>query len=633
MKNTKRTRRVAAFAAAVVMAACAAVPMSSFSASAAATANTITITGVDANDKVTHSYTLYQLFSGTAETANISTPDSLGTLNNVKWAWSDEDKADEKTAAFLSALKAANTGLEGWTEPTQTTAASIAKALFEYTQKTEGGTTTTDTEKVKKLSQWLGKNATLLKNCGQATNGAFSGVNQDGYYIVVEGDLGGDYGSKTYHLLGVYKAENGAEITVKSSIPTVLKKVKEDDKTGSWEQTADYGTQYNDVADYCISEPVPFKLIATLPSKIDEYDKYYIKFTDHLDKGFKAPTELTIGAIGTFVGEKLTITNGAAQSSDNNIKATVTDNGDSGIDITVEVIDVQKYKPTTDPKTLANTKVQVDYNAVLDTDAVIGREGNYNDVYLTFSNNPNNTGNGTTAPDETGETPKDGVVVFTYELDVHKYDSSDSTKALLENATFVLSDKNGKYLKIDDTTKEHTWVTVDTSVTGFDWSTVDTVTKFTSSKSEEIKIPGLDDGTYTLTEIAAPSGYNKIEPLTLVITATTANSQNQDAIGPNVDTDNDGKGDGRIGEQLTAITLTNGTATGVGSTAQPYDSTATDADLVAGAVTMEVANSSGTQLPGVGGIGTTLFYVGGGVLVAGAGVLLIAKKRAKKDAE
>ena len=46
-----------------------------------------------------------------------------------------------------------------------------------------------------------------------------------------------------------------------------------------------------------------------------------------------------------------------------------------------------------------------------------------------------------------------------------------------------------------------------------------------------------------------------------------------------------------------------------------------------------IANNKGSSLPSTGGIGTTMFYVGGGVLVAGAGVLLITKKRAKKDAE
>lgn len=46
--------------------------------------------------------------------------------------------------------------------------------------------------------------------------------------------------------------------------------------------------------------------------------------------------------------------------------------------------------------------------------------------------------------------------------------------------------------------------------------------------------------------------------------------------------------------------------------------------------TAEVENKSGTELPSTGGMGTTLFYVGGAALVAGAGILLVTKKRMNK---
>ena len=61
------------------------------------------------------------------------------------------------------------------------------------------------------------------------------------------------------------------------------------------------------------------------------------------------------------------------------------------------------------------------------------------------------------------------------------------------------------------------------------------------------------------------------------------------------------------------------------------EETAGDTDT--GTVKTDIINQKGSSLPSTGGIGTTMFYVGGGVLVAGAGVLLITKKRAKKDAE
>ena len=63
------------------------------------------------------------------------------------------------------------------------------------------------------------------------------------------------------------------------------------------------------------------------------------------------------------------------------------------------------------------------------------------------------------------------------------------------------------------------------------------------------------------------------------------------------------------------------------------NSTNIDGDVDKGNVEGSIINQKGSSLPSTGGIGTTMFYVGGGVLVAGAGVLLITKKRAKKDAE
>ena len=45
------------------------------------------------------------------------------------------------------------------------------------------------------------------------------------------------------------------------------------------------------------------------------------------------------------------------------------------------------------------------------------------------------------------------------------------------------------------------------------------------------------------------------------------------------------------------------------------------------ATAVVVVNKAGTELPSTGGMGTTVFYVLGAVLVVGAGVLLVTKKR------
>jgi LPXTG-motif cell wall-anchored protein len=55
--------------------------------------------------------------------------------------------------------------------------------------------------------------------------------------------------------------------------------------------------------------------------------------------------------------------------------------------------------------------------------------------------------------------------------------------------------------------------------------------------------------------------------------------------------------------------------------------TTTNGTTSTGVVTMTVGNSKGTALPSTGGIGTTIFYVAGGILVAGAAILLIVRKR------
>lgn len=95
MKNTKRARRAAAFAAAVVMAACAAIPMgSSFSASAVATENTISFTGQEGTG--THTYQAYMIFSGTAVANGFG---GSAELQGIQWANSTG------AAEFLTALK------------------------------------------------------------------------------------------------------------------------------------------------------------------------------------------------------------------------------------------------------------------------------------------------------------------------------------------------------------------------------------------------------------------------------------------------------------------------------------------------------------------------------------------------
>lgn len=223
----------------------------------------------------------------------------------------------------------------------------------------------------------------------------------------------------------------------------------------------------------------------------------------------------------------------------------------------------------------AGSKITVEYTATLNDKAVLGSQGNVNKAKLEFSNNPNEEHSGSGKPG-TGKTPDDSVIVFTYQVVVNKV-KADNTA--LTGAKFTLE----KLLK--DGTKKR--VAVETNTEG---------TIFT--------FKGLDDGDYILTETVTPATYNTIEPIEFTVTAEHTVIWNTEA----------------RTDILTSLT---------GSTA---DGKVTfTADLDKSSLTTDVVNQSGATLPGTGGIGTTIFYVIGGLLMAAAAVLLITKKRMNSD--
>lgn len=214
----------------------------------------------------------------------------------------------------------------------------------------------------------------------------------------------------------------------------------------------------------------------------------------------------------------------------------------------------------------------VRYTSKLNASAKTGAPGNPNEMHITFSNNPN-----TDQPHEEGETPNDKVTVFTFKLVVNKVQPADDTRGTvsLKGAAFKLSKKNsgGTYVEV--------------KTLGTDRN--DPIDKF--------EFTGLDDGNYMLEEIVTPEGFNTIAPIEFTITAKH-------------DVQSD---DPRLTE-LTGGNLADGNVDIAG-------------DLNTGTITTDVVNIKGKTLPSTGGMGTTVFYIIGSVLVVCAGVLLISKKR------
>lgn len=222
----------------------------------------------------------------------------------------------------------------------------------------------------------------------------------------------------------------------------------------------------------------------------------------------------------------------------------------------------------TNGKLKPNDVVVVTYSATVAADATIAGAGNKNTANLDYNGK---------------HSTKEETTTYVWKLNVHKYTLDSTNKEVaLSGAKFVLYRKDGtdkKYYAKLAGGKIDGWVTNQSDATTLE-----------TTGTGDISIEGLNVGTYYLEETEAPVGYNKLtKPIEVKITATPD-------------------------------------ATGVSETVEyrnQNDSTYTPATNAI----VKVLNKAGTQLPSTGGIGTTLFYVIGGVLMAVAAVLLVTKKR------
>lgn len=218
-------------------------------------------------------------------------------------------------------------------------------------------------------------------------------------------------------------------------------------------------------------------------------------------------------------------------------------------------------------------KLTITYTAVVTEKILEEGDGNHkNTVTIT----PNYTdGSGTPVEDEED--------LYTATIVIDKYTGEGDAAKKLAGAEFVLMNSDGKYYKWDTETEpaKVTWVDDETAAD-----------KVTTDENGAASFRGLDAGTYKLKETKAPDGYNKLnDPVEIVI-------EEKETVA----------GTGDEGETTTTDTLTKNIS-----------------------LTKPVENNTGAQLPSTGGIGTTIFYIVGGVLAAGAVILLITKRRMNID--
>ncbi len=574
----KKMRRTWAILLALVLTVALAVP-----GFAAEGGYSITIT----NDKAGHTYEAYQIFAGTVasdDEQNVGGGDGITgpMLGNIIWGTGvDAGRIDD----LLAALKAdATLGvLEGMADAA--TAADVAAAL-------DGANAETAAAFAEVVSGFLaaaptGQTNTHVENARYVINGLPAG-----YYLVKDqdGSLEGVEDNATEYIVQVL-----GNVTMEpkdSDIPTVEKKVSEED----YRQDDGYGTTYNDVADWDIGDSVPFKLIGSIPD-MSAYDTYEYIFTDTLSNGLTLQEETINVYIALGRDDEVREYTPLTEGEDYTLTLKNVENG--GGSFSIEFDDL-KTAPYIDQGN--HNYVIVTYDAILNANAEIGLDGNPNSVYLEFSNNPNGDG--------LGRTTEDRVIVFTYELDGTKVDGEDNVTKL-PGAQFVLF--NGGYTRVAAVVngKLSGWSELPAEYSAANheeipddaWAEVANAT-ITSDENGLFSVAGLDDGTYYLREIKAPDGYNLLEDdLKIVITATTTNGQTWN---------------GAAATALTALTIS------------VDDAAAENGEPNTGAVAITVENNGGSTLPETGGIGTTIFYAAGALLVLCAGVLLFVKLRMRK---
>ena len=557
----------------------------------------ITMTGAEDG----HKFTAYRIFDGSVDTS--------GKLGDISWA------TGVNTTGIAAELEAAGLATTVDSKTLDLSKAEdVATALAAQTD---------DSEVMKKVADvFYDRKGTETGEASSKTGDNYVISEQvAGYYLVTDEYTSGHPAEGDATLSrNILAVVGDVTAAVKNDKPTVEKKILtptpvDSNKAG-------------------IGDTVAFQITGSVPNYAG-YDKYFYVINDTLSTG------LTFDGAQNVVVKigDATLTEGtdyAVYTSSTNPAAT------DGHTFEVAFKNIKGYE--------VGTPVTVTYTATVNQSAVVGGSGNKNETDVTYSNNPNDSSDGNPAenpkPDEdtpTGTSAKDTTLTFVAELDLTKYKDAVGANNLLAGATFTLTgtstivkgkgsdifvaDENGAYWKLTDNTYTTTAphgdikdadnnVKVASNEDSYDSTTqkysLQHVTEYESATEEifmqgtsgadgKIVFKGLGAGTYTLTEVVTPTGFNTADPITFTIEITTPATVT-------------------TGAEKATYAVSNITPAGTTIGLNGDDATT-------GIYETNVIDKSGSTLPSTGGIGTTIFYVVGTVLVLGAGVVLITRRR------
>lgn len=401
-----------------------------------------------------------------------------------------------------------------------------------------------------------------------------AGLYGDGYYLFVSDGLT-DPTKPNTGTSPIFAIVGGDPVVVteKTSIPTVVKKIKDDKPSSNWA----------DKADSQMGQKVHYQLKGTVADNVATFGTYYYEFHDELSAGLTADassvkvtvyaddsdthgTEIKLPADAVSYNQDGT--NNLLTVKFSNLKAVTAEGTNAPVEIT------------------ASSKVVVTYTASLDSSKVVnvGGDGNPNSVKLIYSNNPMGDGK--------GESVRDTVRDYTYALRLVKEDAADENTKL-DGVKFTI-----KATDPDDTSSKDKYVNDKGNL-------VDTPFEFETKNDGVIEVRGLDAGTYTVKETHTLGGYNTLPDFTFKISTAEGDLAKPE------------------GESSNTLTV---------SVTKDTSSLVKEATVNGGVVNLTVQNKKGSGLPLTGLNGVTFTWIAGGaVLCIGVAHLIRSRKQAEES--
>lgn len=437
------------------------------------------------------------------------------------------------------------------------------------------------------------------------TGSAVTTTLAEGYYVVTD-----EYTTTGSDSLSRYLVAVAGPTTMepKTETPSIDKKIVDTDKNEAMDDSDKTDTA-------AIGDTIEYEITGNVPN-YDGYSYYYYVVDDTLSKGLT----LDANSFAVKVGDS-TLTKGS------DYYVYTTNNADGTTNFRLAFENIKNYTVGAD--------ISIKYNATVNEDAVIGTDPNTNTAKLIYSNNPSQSDRGDKegVPGEpggnvpTGETPDYITKTYVTQIKLTKVDQDGNalngaeftltgtnlTKVKFTTATNFTEAADGSYYKLksgaytetaptdetadlyESTTTKYT-KTTSTNVVEASGSGADANVKAFVGDDGILYFTGLDKGTYTLTETTTPTGFNTIDPINFEIKGT----------------------------------INGATATVGGNITWSSDNQNLTWNEASQTFEITITNIAGKLLPSTGGIGTTIFYVAGTILVLGAAVLLITKKRMRR---